>query len=216
MVISTGITLPRMDSVWALYALQNSMMLTPCGPSAVPTGGAGVAAPALSCTLTRAAIFFFGGIPSSLSRGHCGGWLVGPLPLVLSAQTFWIWLKLSSTGVSRPKISTSALTRWASALISVIVACSVANGPSTTITESETSKSATSTGFLVAVPPAGAVPAAAAAASAAATTVGASMFSTSSMLSGTGWWLWPTNPVTDGVWRTADQDSSVRSIRTRT
>src|ERR1700721_3406827 len=35
------------------------MMLTPCGPSAVPTGGAGVAAPACSCTLTTAAIFFF-------------------------------------------------------------------------------------------------------------------------------------------------------------
>src|SRR3954452_13670719 len=64
MVISTGITLPRMDSVWALYALQKSMMLTPCGPSAVPTGGAGVAAPAWSCTFTRAAIFFLGGIAS--------------------------------------------------------------------------------------------------------------------------------------------------------
>src|SRR3954469_22902995 len=62
MVISTGIPLPRMDSVWALYALQKSMMLTPCGPSAVPTGGAGVAEPALSCTLTSAAIFFLGGI----------------------------------------------------------------------------------------------------------------------------------------------------------
>src|SRR5215212_6026176 len=28
-----------------------------------------------------------------------------------AAQTFWIWLKLSSTGVSRPKISTSAFAR---------------------------------------------------------------------------------------------------------
>src|SRR5688500_17184089 len=47
------------------------MMLTPCGPRAVPTGGAGVAAPACSCTLTSAAIFFLGGIPVSLSsRGH--------------------------------------------------------------------------------------------------------------------------------------------------
>ena len=59
-------------------------------------------------------------------------------------------------------------------------------------------------------------PEAAASASATATTAGASMFSTSLMLSGTGWWLWPTKPVTDGVWRTADQDSSVRSMRTRT
>src|SRR3954469_4500609 len=64
-------TFPRMDSVWALYALQKSMMLTPCGPRAVPTGGAGVAAPAWSCTLTSAAIFFLGGISCSLpSRGH--------------------------------------------------------------------------------------------------------------------------------------------------
>src|SRR4051794_20151909 len=55
-------TFPRMDSVWALYALQKSMMLTPWGPRAVPTGGAGVAAPAWSWTLTSAAIFFLGGI----------------------------------------------------------------------------------------------------------------------------------------------------------
>src|SRR6187200_2140460 len=123
-----------------------------------------------------------------------------------SGQTRWIWLKLSSTGVSRPKISTRALTLWASTLISVIVACRVANGPSTTMTESETSKSATSTclrGVAVAVPP----PAgAAAAASALAWTAGPSMFSTSSRLSGIGWWLWPTKPVTDGVCRTPDQD----------
>src|SRR5215831_12096414 len=59
MVISTGITLPRWVSVAALYCLTKSMMLTPCGPSAVPTGGAGVAAPAFSWTLTTAAIFFF-------------------------------------------------------------------------------------------------------------------------------------------------------------
>src|SRR6476661_1809036 len=82
MVISTGITLPRMDSVWALYALQNSMMLTPCGPRAVPTGGAGVAAPACSCTLTSAAIFFLGGILLLLflSRGHDEGVRRTPLP----------------------------------------------------------------------------------------------------------------------------------------
>src|SRR5690242_21685456 len=74
MVISTGMTLPRMDSVWALYALQKSMMLTPCGPRAVPTGGAGVAAPAWSWTLTSAAIFFLGGIARCVlrvvRRGH--------------------------------------------------------------------------------------------------------------------------------------------------
>src|SRR5689334_14551469 len=31
--------------VWALNALQNSMMLTPCWPRAGPTGGAGFACP---------------------------------------------------------------------------------------------------------------------------------------------------------------------------
>src|SRR6478752_1140427 len=100
MVISTGITLPRIDSVWALYALQNSMMFTPCGPRAVPTGGAGVAAPAWSCTLTSAAIFFLGGmLLLFLSRGHDEEYVVrlchlllpspvgrGNLPIVLRAR----------------------------------------------------------------------------------------------------------------------------------
>src|SRR5205085_11963098 len=64
MVISTGMTLPRWDSVAALYCLQKSVMFTPCGPRAVPTGGAGVAWPACSWTLTTAEIFFFlGGMP---------------------------------------------------------------------------------------------------------------------------------------------------------
>src|SRR5690606_14219111 len=65
MVISTGMMLPRWPSVAALYCLTKSMMLTPCGPRAVPTGGAGVACPAGSWTLTRAAIFFFGGMSPS-------------------------------------------------------------------------------------------------------------------------------------------------------
>jgi len=37
---------PSSLAVFALKALTKSMMLTPCGPSAVPTGGAGVALPA--------------------------------------------------------------------------------------------------------------------------------------------------------------------------
>src|SRR5215472_8159760 len=65
MEISTGIMLPRWFSVAALYCFTKSMMLTPCGPSAVPTGGAGVAAPALSWTLTIALTFFFLGAISS-------------------------------------------------------------------------------------------------------------------------------------------------------
>src|SRR3954471_4251850 len=58
--ISTGMTLPRCDSVAALYALQNSMMLTPCWPSAGPTGGAGLACPAWICSLISPVTFFFG------------------------------------------------------------------------------------------------------------------------------------------------------------
>src|ERR1700704_3279077 len=55
-------TFPRCDSVAALYALQNSMMLTPCWPSAGPTGGAGVACPAWICSLISPTAFFFGGM----------------------------------------------------------------------------------------------------------------------------------------------------------
>src|SRR5882757_6825718 len=53
-------TLPRWLSVAALYALQNSMMLTPCWPSAGPTGGAGLACPAWICSLISPTAFFFG------------------------------------------------------------------------------------------------------------------------------------------------------------
>src|SRR5271166_6483645 len=69
--MSTGTTVPRMLSVAALYCLQNSMVWTPWGPSAVPTGGAGVADPASSWIFTTASTFFFGAIvsrsPSSVS-----------------------------------------------------------------------------------------------------------------------------------------------------
>src|ERR1700689_4803143 len=42
------------------------MMLTPCGPSAVPTGGAGVAFPAGICSFTEPVIFF-----AILNRAQC-------------------------------------------------------------------------------------------------------------------------------------------------
>src|SRR3954452_12660933 len=64
-------TLPRCDSVAALYALQNSMMLTPCWPSAGPTGGAGVAAPALIWSLMTAVNRFLGGMTFLLCREVC-------------------------------------------------------------------------------------------------------------------------------------------------
>src|SRR5215216_3099986 len=44
--------------VWALNALQNSMMLTPCWPSAGPTGGAGLACPPGIWSLITVRTFF--------------------------------------------------------------------------------------------------------------------------------------------------------------
>src|SRR3954452_10419035 len=73
-------TLPRCDSVAALYALQNSTMLTPCWPSAGPTGGAGVAGPALSWSLMTAVNRFLGGMTFLLLRDvNAWSWLEGPL-----------------------------------------------------------------------------------------------------------------------------------------
>src|SRR5579883_384788 len=60
MVMTTGMIRPSWSfaDVLALKALQKSMMLTPCGPSAVPTGGAGVAFPAGICSFTLPVTFF--------------------------------------------------------------------------------------------------------------------------------------------------------------
>src|ERR1700754_2977003 len=71
-------TLPRWFSVAALYALQNSMMFTPCWPSAGPTGGAGLACPAWICSLISPATFFFGAmLVLFLSRfSAISAWLV--------------------------------------------------------------------------------------------------------------------------------------------
>src|SRR3712207_1943076 len=63
---------PASGWVWALNALQNSMMLTPCWPSAGPTGGAGVAAPALIWSLMTAVNRFLGGMTSFLVTGWSG------------------------------------------------------------------------------------------------------------------------------------------------
>src|SRR5579862_1942049 len=49
---------PFSCAVCALNALQNSMMLTPCWPSAGPTGGAGFAWPPGICSLISVRTFF--------------------------------------------------------------------------------------------------------------------------------------------------------------
>src|SRR5215213_8704171 len=123
----------------------------------------------------------------------------------VAAQILATWLNDSSTGVSRPKMDTSTLSFCASGLISEIVAGRVSKGPSMTVTDSPTSKSTTRTGAAALVP-----------GFSLTSRLGASMEKTSLVLSGTGWWVLPTNPVTPGVCRTAPHDSSVRSIRTST
>src|SRR6185312_14556901 len=55
----TGIGMPfSIFWVWALNALQNSMMLRPRWPSAGPIGGAGFAAPAGTCNFRKPVTFF--------------------------------------------------------------------------------------------------------------------------------------------------------------
>ena len=123
------------------------------------------------------------------------------------------WLNDSSTGVSRPKIDTSTLSLECSGSISLMVAGSVANGPSMTVTDSPTSKSTTSTG--AAAPLELASPAPALPAAGTLWVLGARILMTSSIESGDGLEVAPTKPVTPGVLRTAPQESSVSSIRTR-
>src|SRR5262245_12663900 len=64
MVTTTGRMRPSWPCVWALKPLQNSMMFTPCWPSAGPTGGEGLALPAGICSFTIAWTFFIRWAPS--------------------------------------------------------------------------------------------------------------------------------------------------------
>jgi hypothetical protein len=58
-VITTGSGRPGSTPwVWALNALQNSMMFRPRWPSAGPIGGDGFALPAGTCSFTKPTIFF--------------------------------------------------------------------------------------------------------------------------------------------------------------
>src|SRR5580704_8294598 len=56
--MTTGMTRPASALVTALNSLQKAMMLTPCWPSAGPTGGAGLACPAGICSLICPTAFF--------------------------------------------------------------------------------------------------------------------------------------------------------------
>src|SRR5215472_1842032 len=80
MLTSTGKIIPSGSfAVLALNCLQKSMMLSPCGPRAVPTGGAGVAFAAGNCSFTTALTFF--AIPYPLHhRTERSGWSAWPHP----------------------------------------------------------------------------------------------------------------------------------------
>src|SRR5690625_2680685 len=87
------------------------------------------------------------------------------------------WLDDSSTGVSPPQIDTRTLSFWVSGLISDIVAGSVSYGPSITVTDSPTSKSTS------------VITGAGASALSSVSNCGLSICTTSSIVSGTGWWV---------------------------
>src|SRR3954464_6635239 len=110
---------------------------------------------------------FLGGMTSFFSADQvtCG-----------RTQILATWVNDSSTGVSRPKMETRTWSFCCSGLISLMVAGSVANGPSMTVTDSPTSNSTAGAG-----PAAGAASAAAAGLAVTGTT---SRLTTSSMLSG--------------------------------
>src|SRR5690554_462205 len=58
--------IPGCPCVRALNCLQNSMMFTPCCPSAGPTGGAGFAAPAGTWSLMKPVTFLAMSLSSSV------------------------------------------------------------------------------------------------------------------------------------------------------
>src|SRR5205814_4037669 len=78
-VISTG-RIVSWPCVRELNSLQKAMMLMPCGPSAVPTGGAGLALPAGIWSFTNPVAFFAIELLMELSGPH-----VVPVELPLGA-----------------------------------------------------------------------------------------------------------------------------------
>ena len=151
-VTSTGMIVPAWASVAALYCFTKSMIAMPWGPSAVPTGGAGVAFPAGIWILTTAATCFLAIglyllVPRRRLRSCPGsgrvpvGWgPTRPRPR-RSAQRSAAsqpgdLAELQLDGVSRPKMLTRTLTLSWSSLMSTISPEKSAKGPSLTRTVS--------------------------------------------------------------------------------
>ena len=116
-VTSTGVMVPLPNWVWALKALQNSMMLMLAPPSASPTGcrrclaGGDLELDDLQDLLRHDVL-------RSGPAGRQSG-CAGPRPTA-PYVSFLTWSNESSAGVSRPKMLTSTFRRPCSALISAI------------------------------------------------------------------------------------------------
>ena len=125
---------PSSFAVFALKFLQKSMILRPCGPSAVPTGGAGVAFPAAIWSFTIACIFLpYLVLPPSRLKPRYRVRTICELPPAgrkTSRYSFSTCRKSSSTGVDRPKIVTITLSVLRSRFTSSTMPLKLVNGPS--------------------------------------------------------------------------------------
>ncbi len=133
--MTTGMIRPDWAAVRALKFFTKSMILTPAWPSAGPTGGAGVAAPAGICSLTCPTTFL----------------AIEYQPPREAAQIFCTCEKSSSTGVCRPKIVTITLSVLRSRLTSSTTPVKLLNGPSVIRTGSAFSNMYFGFGFSLAV-----------------------------------------------------------------
>ena len=148
--------MPALSEVLALYSLQNAMMLTPCCPRAGPTGGAGFALPAGKASLINATTFLaIAAVNKQVNRFFVAGRIDDhrvrkgfrdsarwdrkkfPTPSRRGIITgnypfFSTWVNSSSTGVSRPKMESRALSLLRSGLTSITSPSKSLNGPDST------------------------------------------------------------------------------------
>src|SRR5208283_1227387 len=115
--MTTGMISPASALVAALNSLQKPMMLTPCWPSAGPTGGAGLAWPAGICNLMMPVTFF-----------------------AIKNYAFSTCQYSNSTGVFRPKMLTVTFNLPRSGSISSITPLKFRNGPLLILIVSPTAK----------------------------------------------------------------------------
>src|SRR5574341_839023 len=128
----TGTMVSPIFWVLALNALQNSMMFTPCWPRAGPTGGAGFAFPAGTCSLIFAVISF---AIAKLPIYTIVGFRISSFECYLSFSRSTC-RNSSSTGVDLPKMLTITVSLPCDGFTSSTVPMKLLNGPSITRTRS--------------------------------------------------------------------------------